>query len=66
MRDGIGVGVLIAPAQAGKLGSAAQYGWPRLESTWFVDDPHEQLIALILTQLSPRDVHLDDDFQTLV
>ena len=66
VRYGLGVSVLTEPAQAGNLGSAGQFGWPGLESTWFVVDPHEQLIALLLTQFSPRDVHFDDEFQTLV
>lgn len=66
MRYGLGVSVLNDPAQAGNLGSRGQFGWPGFASAWFVVDPKEDLIALLFTQYIPRDVHFDDEFQTLV
>jgi CubicO group peptidase (beta-lactamase class C family) len=63
---GLGVAVVEDPAQAGNLGSKGSYGWPGAATTWFVIDPQEDLIALILTQYYPRDVRFDEEFQTLV
>ena len=63
---GLGVEVLTDPAQAGNLGSPGSYGWPGLASTWFTIDPHEDLIAIVLTQYAPRDVPFDEEFKTLV
>jgi CubicO group peptidase (beta-lactamase class C family) len=66
MRYGLGVAVLTDPAQAGNIGSKGEYGWPGLASTWMDIDPQNDLVALLFTQFTPRDVHFDDEFQTLV
>jgi CubicO group peptidase (beta-lactamase class C family) len=66
MRYGLGVSVLTDAAQAGIVGSKGEFGWPGLASTWFEVDPAEDLVAIVMTQFAPRDVHFDDQFQTLV
>jgi CubicO group peptidase (beta-lactamase class C family) len=66
MRYGLGVAVLTDPAQAGNIGSKGEYGWPGLASTSMNIDPSEDLVALLFTQFTPRDVRFDDEFQTLV
>jgi CubicO group peptidase (beta-lactamase class C family) len=63
---GLGVEVVTDPAQAANLGSPGSFGWPGAASTWFTIDRREDLIALVFTQLLPRDVRFDDEFQTLV
>jgi len=66
MRYGLGVSVLTDPAQAGIPGSKGEYGWPGLASTWFTVDPQEDLVAIVMTQMVPRDVRFNDQFKTLV
>ena len=66
MRYGLGVSVVADPARAGNLGSQGQFGWPGVASTWFAADPKEELVMLLFTQYTPRDVRFDDEFQTLV
>jgi CubicO group peptidase (beta-lactamase class C family) len=66
MRYGLGVAVLTDPAQAGNIGSKGEYGWPGLASTWMDIDPSEDLVALLFTQFTPRDVRFGEEFQTLV
>jgi CubicO group peptidase (beta-lactamase class C family) len=63
---GLGVGVMEDPALAGNLGSKGSYGWPGAASTWFVIDPHEDLIGMIFTQYYPRDVRFNSEFETLL
>ena len=46
-------------AQAGNLGSQGQFGWPGVASTWFAADPKEELVMLLFTQYTPRDVRFD-------
>lgn len=48
---GLGVGVMLDPAQAQVLGTKGDYFWSGLANTSFFIDPKEQLIGLFLTQV---------------
>jgi CubicO group peptidase (beta-lactamase class C family) len=66
IRYGLGVSVLVDPAQLGNLGSKGQFGWGGYASTSVVIDPKEALIALLFTQYTPTDSRFVSEFQTLV
>jgi CubicO group peptidase (beta-lactamase class C family) len=66
IRYGLGVSVLVDPAQLGNLGSRGQFGWNGYASTSFIIDPKEALIALLFTQYTPTDSSFLSEFQTLV
>lgn len=63
---GLGVSVLLNPAQAGNIGSIGQFGWAGAANTWVIIDPKEDLIALYFTQYMPMDFNVVSRFQTLV
>ncbi len=50
---GFGLGLSIADNLAGQdyLGSPGRLGWPGAYGTWWVADPRENLVALMMTQL---------------
>ena len=54
---GLGVSVLLDPARARIVGSAGEYAWGGVASTAFWVDPAEDLIVLLLTQLSPSSTY---------
>jgi CubicO group peptidase (beta-lactamase class C family) len=63
---GLGVRVLLDPAQAKTLGSVGEYGWGGLASTYFFIDPQEDMIGILLTQLIPPQTHPSrSDFRVL-
>jgi CubicO group peptidase (beta-lactamase class C family) len=62
---GLGWKVMMDPAQAGILGSRGMYGWGGWASTEFWVDPQEEIIGLIMAQLTPYQ-SLVEVFQTLV
>lgn len=66
IRYGLGVSVLIDPAQAGNLGTKGEFGWSGHATTWVGIDPKEDLIALLFAQYLPKDGAFVDEFQTLV
>jgi CubicO group peptidase (beta-lactamase class C family) len=63
---GLGVSVLLNPAQSGNLGSQGQFGWGGAATTNVIIDPKEELIALYFTQYMPSDMNLVNQFRTLV
>ena len=64
---GLGFRVLVNVAQAGRLGSEGEFGWGGAASTSFFIDPREELIGLLLTQLSPsRYYPIRNEFKVLV
>lgn len=64
---GLGVSVLLDPAQAGILGTPGSYGWGGWASTRFWVDPAEDLVALWMTQVIPTGPYPAlEDFRTLV
>jgi CubicO group peptidase (beta-lactamase class C family) len=62
---GLGVSVLMDPAQHGNLGSAGEFGWSGAASTHVLVDPKEDLVALYMTQLM-GDYALRSEFVTLL
>ena len=63
---GLGVSVLLNPAQAGNLGSIGQFGWGGAATTWVIIDPREDMISILLTQYMPMDMDIVGRFQTLI
>ena len=71
--EGFGLGgyVVLDPARRGQPGSVGQFGWSGAAGTWFLIDPKEQLIAILLMQHLPRGLPHDPPrpgkpFNTLV
>ena len=54
---GLGVSVMLDPAKARIVGSPGEYAWGGMASTAFWVDPGEDLIVLLLTQLSPSSTY---------
>ena len=63
---GLGVSVLLDPAQAGNLGSRGQFGWGGAATTHVVIDPVEDMVSIYLTQYMPGDMDFNNRFKTLV
>jgi CubicO group peptidase (beta-lactamase class C family) len=63
---GLGVSVLMEPAQSGNIGSKGQFGWAGAATTWVIIDPKEDMISIFLTQYMPMDSNFASRFQTLV
>ena len=54
---GLGVSVMLDPARARIVGSPGEYAWGGMASTAFWVDPAEDLVVLLLTQLSPSSTY---------
>ena len=54
---GLGVSVVLDPAKARILGSPGEYAWGGMASTTFWVDPAEDLVVLLLTQLTPSSTY---------
>lgn len=63
---GLGVSVLMDPAQRGNLGSVGEFGWSGAASTHFLVDPKEDLVAIYCTQLMMGDFALRAEWATMV
>jgi len=63
---GLGVAVLMNPAQKGNVGSVGEFGWSGAASTHVLIDPKEDLVALYCTQLMGGDFALRAEFATLL
>ncbi len=64
---GLGVRVLVNPAQAQMLGSVGEYGWGGMASTFFFVDPQEALIGILMTQFMPASYYpIRREFKNLV
>lgn len=50
---GLGVRVMMNPSKAGLNGSAGEWGWDGMASTWMCIDPKEELTAVFMIQLIP-------------
>jgi len=50
---GLGFRVMMDVGRANGLGSAGEFGWAGAAKTYFLIDPQEELIALLLTQYLP-------------
>ena len=65
---GLGVSVLMNPAERGNIGSVGEFGWSGAASTHVLIDPKEDLVAIYCTQLlgSPADFSLRGHFATML
>jgi CubicO group peptidase (beta-lactamase class C family) len=63
---GLGVSVLMNPAQKGNVGSVGEFGWSGAASTHVLIDPKEDLVAVYCTQLMGGDFALRAEFATLL
>ena len=63
---GLGVSVLMNPAERGNIGSVGEFGWSGAASTHVLIDPKEDLIAIYCTQLMGADFALRAHFATLL
>ena len=50
---GLGFGVVVDPAEADVAGSAGAFYWSGAYSTYFLIDPAEEMIAILMSQRSP-------------
>ena len=66
IRHGLGVFVVTDLARSGNLGSVGQYGRGGVATTYFLNDPKEQLLLLLFSQYVPLDQPFVDTWQTLV
>ncbi len=55
---GLGFAIRADLGQSGSLGSVGEYAWSGVFNTSFFVDPHEEMFAVLMTQVSPLD-HLD-------
>jgi len=63
---GLGVNVVLNPAQAGMIGTVGAFGWGGAANTEFWVDPQEQLIGILMNQFMPRDTYpVINDFRVL-
>jgi len=55
--EGFGLGgyVVLDPARRGQPGSPGQFGWSGAASTYYMIDPREDLLAILLLQHLPRE-----------
>ena len=60
--EGFGLGgyVVLDPVRRGVAGSVGQFGWTGAASTYFMIDPRENLLAILLLQHLPRPERKDD------
>jgi CubicO group peptidase (beta-lactamase class C family) len=63
---GLGVSVLMDPAQKANIGSVGEYGWSGAASTHVLIDPKEDLVAIYCTQLMLGEPALRAEFATLL
>jgi CubicO group peptidase (beta-lactamase class C family) len=64
---GLGVSVLLDPAQAQNLGSVGTFAWGGAANTKFWIDPREELIGILMLQFMPNDTYpVGQNFRTLV
>ena len=63
---GLGVSVLMNPAERGNVGSVGEFGWSGAASTHVLIDPKEDLVAIYCTQLMGGDFALRAEFATLL
>lgn len=63
---GLGVSVLMNPAERGNVGSVGEFGWSGAAATHVLIDPKEDLVAIYCTQLLGGDMGLRAEFATLL
>jgi len=63
---GLGVSVLMSPAEKGNIGSVGEFGWSGAASTHVLIDPKEDLVAIYCTQLMGGDFAIRSHFATML
>jgi CubicO group peptidase (beta-lactamase class C family) len=63
---GLGVSVLMNPAERGNVGSVGEFGWSGAASTHVLIDPKEDLVAIYCTQLMGGDFSIRAHFATML
>jgi len=63
---GLGVSVLMSPAEKGNIGSVGEFGWAGAASTHVLIDPKEDLVAIYCTQLMGGDFAIRSHFATML
>ena len=63
---GLGVSVLMNPAERGNIGSVGEFGWSGAASTHVLIDPKEDLVAIYCTQLLGGDFSVRAHFATML
>jgi CubicO group peptidase (beta-lactamase class C family) len=63
---GLGVSVLMSPAEKGNIGSVGEFGWSGAASTHVLIDPKEDLVAIYCTQLLGGDFAIRSNFATML
>ena len=63
---GLGVSVLMNPAERGNVGSVGEFGWSGAASTHVLIDPKEDLVAIYCTQLMGGDFNIRSHFATML
>ena len=67
MGFGLGFSVMLDMAQTGVMGSVGDHGWGGYAETFFLIDPEEDLIALLMTQYMPSQRYpIRKEFRTTV
>jgi len=65
-RFGLGLAVVTDPAAAGIPYSAGTYHWSGSQGTVFWIDPKEELIGVLMVQLTPSTLRLRERFSAMV
>ena len=63
---GLGVSVLMNPAERGNIGSVGEFGWSGAASTHVLIDPKEDMVAVYCTQLMGGDFAIRANFATML
>jgi CubicO group peptidase (beta-lactamase class C family) len=67
MGFGLGFSVMLDMAQTGVMGSVGDHGWGGYAETFFLIDPAEDLIAILMTQYMPSQTYpIRKEFRTTV
>jgi len=62
---GLGLSVVMNPAQVGVLNSVGNYGWGGAAATNFWVDPQEDIVGIIMTQIRDNILPFQDDFRVM-
>jgi CubicO group peptidase (beta-lactamase class C family) len=67
MGYGLGFGVMLDAAQTGMLGSAGDHSWGGYAETYFLIDPQEEMIAILMSQYLPSQTYpIRQEFRSAV
>jgi CubicO group peptidase (beta-lactamase class C family) len=67
MGFGLGFGVMLDMAQTGVMGSVGDHSWGGFAETFFLIDPKEDMIAILMSQYQPSQTYpIRKEFRTAV